>query len=88
MTKVQLMGIGNVDCSCKLVGPPDKEVEASDWTEYGFVVFNQELDGGVLRVHINHLPLEAGVSHDGWGKDNSKILGSHLHHWSVWSLIE
>jgi len=41
-------------------------------------VINDELDGDVLGVHVCHLALKARVTHDGWSKHDSQVLGRHL----------
>lgn len=37
-------------------------------------VLDDELHRSVLGVHISHLALEAGISHDGRGEYNGQIL--------------
>lgn len=41
-------------------------------------VLDDELHCGILDMHVGHLPFKLGASHDGWGKNHSKVLGRHL----------
>ena len=41
-------------------------------------VLDNELDGVISRLHIDHFALEAMVAHDGRRKDNSKVFRGHL----------
>lgn len=41
-------------------------------------VFNDELNGKVLVVHISHFTLDAEIPHNGWSKHDGQVLGRHL----------
>jgi hypothetical protein len=54
--------------------------------KYFVAVFDDELYGTVFSVHIGHFALKAVISHDGWCKDDCKILGGHLRSLSIFLL--
>jgi hypothetical protein len=46
--------------------------------EYFIGIFNDKLNGIVLRMHVGHFAFQIVVSHDGRREDNCKVFGSHL----------
>ena len=44
------------------------------------VVLDDELYRRVLRVHVEHLSLEAVIAHDGGGEDDREVSRAHLRH--------
>jgi hypothetical protein len=43
-------------------------------------VFDDELDGIILGMHVGHFAFQACISHYSRCKDNSKVLRCHLKH--------
>jgi hypothetical protein len=46
--------------------------------EYVMTVLDDKLDGVIFGVHVGHLAVEVGVSHNRGSKDNGQVLGCHL----------